>query len=346
MKYLTNYVPQGTGGMSAGYVVVEDNGVLKAQKLSFDGTTPKFDGVAEEITGVGIFETGLDEPAYNGSGTGGSAKYYKCASVDTTAKKWSGYELVSQDGVYVVSDVETTGLTYAGFTPLVNTMYNEDATFIISNLFSKSETLEGCVFAANMQSNVVVYNGETITLDGMNLVSAPGYTDGTKALNASDCEIDFDGKSLLANNEVSFAVSFYYPAPNDTSSIKIFELRDLEDDGSGAGEVRISGGWHNGYTSSLSASLGATVSPPAQEYGWHHIVLTSNNKIVKGYLDGVQYGSSNDNGYGVPSDYEKIYMRTAFYGNVMYIKDVQVYNRVLDEADVIDLYTKAKLPIA
>ena len=70
MKYLTNYVPQEKGGMSAGYVVVEDNGVLKAQKLSFDGTTPQFDGVAEEITDVGIFETGLDEPAYNGGGGG------------------------------------------------------------------------------------------------------------------------------------------------------------------------------------------------------------------------------------------------------------------------------------
>lgn len=126
MKYLTNYVPQGTGGMSAGYVVVEDNGVLKAQKLTFDGTTPQFDGVAEEIADVGIFETGLDEPAYNGGGGGGTAKYYKCASVDTANKTWSGYELVLQDDVYAISDVLTEGLTYNGFTPIVGNVYTED----------------------------------------------------------------------------------------------------------------------------------------------------------------------------------------------------------------------------
>ena len=126
MKYLTNYVPAGTStdGMSAGYVVVEEDGVLKAQKLSFDSETPQFDGESEVITDVGIFETGMEEPAYNGSGTGGTVKYYKCTSVDTVNKTWSGYELVLNDGIYVVSDVLAAGLTYSGFTPVVGTVYN------------------------------------------------------------------------------------------------------------------------------------------------------------------------------------------------------------------------------
>lgn len=136
MKYLTNYVPQEKGGMSAGYVVVEDNGVLKAQKLSFDGTTPQFDGVAEEITDVGIFETGLDEPAYNGGGTGGTAKYYKCVSVDTANKTWSGYELVyNEAGYYELSDVITENLTYSGFIPAVDGIYSADCTIEVSNFY-------------------------------------------------------------------------------------------------------------------------------------------------------------------------------------------------------------------
>ena len=43
MKYLTQYAPPGSG-ISDGYVVIEEAGVLKAQKLSFDGTTATPDG--------------------------------------------------------------------------------------------------------------------------------------------------------------------------------------------------------------------------------------------------------------------------------------------------------------
>lgn len=346
-QYATVISQMSTGSSDIGdaYVVVEEDGVLKAQRLSLDGTTASPDGATETIGNVGLFATGMNEPAYNGSGTGGSAKYYKCASVNTSEKTWNGYELVLQDGIYVVSDTETTGLTYAGFTPAVNTMYNEDATFIISNLFSNSETLEGCIFAANMQTNEAYYNGNTITLDEVNLVAAPVYTDGTKALNASDYSIDFDGKSLFANNKVSFALSFYYDSQNSAGNLSVIELRDIEDDGSGAGVVRLDYNGINFY-GPITARLGKTLSGLNPGYGWHHIVLTSNNSKVIGYCDGIQFATGDDNGYGVPSDYEKLYLRTACYRNNVYLKDVQVYNRVLDAAEVEDLYTKAKLPTA
>ena len=73
MKYLTQYVPQGSG-ISDGYVAIEEAGVLKAQKLSFDGTTATPDGTAEVIDNVGLFATGMDEPAYEGSDGGSTEK--------------------------------------------------------------------------------------------------------------------------------------------------------------------------------------------------------------------------------------------------------------------------------
>ena len=162
MKYLTNYVPQEKGGMSAGYVVVEDNGVIKAQKLSFDGTTPQFDGVAEEITDVGIFETGLDEPAYDGGGTGGAAKYYKCSSVNTSEKTWSGYELVLQDGVYVVSDVETMGLVYTSIKPNVGIVYAENALVMVGHYAQKLPT-NGLIFYAPLaEASDTAETGQTL----------------------------------------------------------------------------------------------------------------------------------------------------------------------------------------
>ena len=135
MKYLTQYVPQGSG-ISDGYVVIEEDGVLKAQKLSFDGTTATPDGTAEVIDNVGLFATGMDEPAYEGGTTGGgSCKYYKCASVDTTVKTWSGYELILQDGVYTISETLTEGLSYSGFEPLVGRIYSADGMLEVSSFY-------------------------------------------------------------------------------------------------------------------------------------------------------------------------------------------------------------------
>ena len=50
-----------------------------------------------------------------GSLSGGtSAEYYKCASVDTSAKTWSGYKAVfdSTAGTWSFSDTVTEGLSY------------------------------------------------------------------------------------------------------------------------------------------------------------------------------------------------------------------------------------------
>ena len=51
------------------------------------------------------------EPGKGGGTVSSSMKFYKCASVDTANKTWTGYELVLQDGVYVVSEALTDGLT-------------------------------------------------------------------------------------------------------------------------------------------------------------------------------------------------------------------------------------------
>lgn len=136
MKYLTDYVPQGTGEMSDGYVVVEEAGVLKAQKLSFNGTTPTADGTAETLGTVGMFATGMNEPAYAGSGGGSAMKFYQCTAVDTESKTWSGKELVLTDGVYIVSETETTGLEYIYAMPKEGGVYNADCSLVLSSFYS------------------------------------------------------------------------------------------------------------------------------------------------------------------------------------------------------------------
>lgn len=65
-----------------------------------------------------------------------SAEYYKCASVDTSAKTWSGYKAVfdSTAGTWSFSDTVTEGLSYIGITPVVNKIYSADTTIQVGNI--------------------------------------------------------------------------------------------------------------------------------------------------------------------------------------------------------------------
>ena len=65
-----------------------------------------------------------------GETSGTSAEYYKCASVDTSAKTWSGYKAVfdSGTGMWSFSDTVTEGLSYIGITPVVGKIYSADTT--------------------------------------------------------------------------------------------------------------------------------------------------------------------------------------------------------------------------
>jgi len=58
------------------------------------------------------------------------AEYYKCASVDISAKTWSGYKAVFDPGAgtWSFESDATEGLTYTGLTPVVNKIYTADTT--------------------------------------------------------------------------------------------------------------------------------------------------------------------------------------------------------------------------
>lgn len=65
---------------------------------------------------------------------GTSAEYYKCASVDTEAKTWSGYKAVfdSGAGTWSFESGVTAGLTYNFMTPSVGSVYDADCTMTAS----------------------------------------------------------------------------------------------------------------------------------------------------------------------------------------------------------------------
>ena len=61
------------------------------------------------------------------SGNSSSMAFYKCASVDTMAKTWTGYKALLTGGVYSFEGPVTTGLTYGtAYTPSVGKIYSTD----------------------------------------------------------------------------------------------------------------------------------------------------------------------------------------------------------------------------
>lgn len=77
------------------------------------------------------------------SAGGTSAEYYKCASVDTSAKTWSGYKAVfdSTAGTWSFESDVTAGLAYTSVTPVVGNIYSADALVIVSLLYTGTPTL-------------------------------------------------------------------------------------------------------------------------------------------------------------------------------------------------------------
>lgn len=79
-----------------------------------------------------------------GSLSGGtSVEYYKCASVDVSAKTWSGYKAVfdSGTGTWSFESGVTAGLAYTNVTPIVGGIYSADALVIVSLLYTGTPTL-------------------------------------------------------------------------------------------------------------------------------------------------------------------------------------------------------------
>lgn len=87
-------------------------------------------------SGVTIFNVA---GTYEGESTGGSsAEYYKCASVDTEAKTWSGCKAVfdSTAGTWSFESDVTAGLAYTSVTPVVGVIYTIDALVTVASVYT------------------------------------------------------------------------------------------------------------------------------------------------------------------------------------------------------------------
>ena len=90
---------------------------------------------------------------------GGSAEYYKCASVDTSAKTWTGYRAVLNEGVYTFEDTVTSGLSYTSVTPQTGKIYSQDASVGVNYLSGQAPTY-GLKFYASLKNSFTPETGQ------------------------------------------------------------------------------------------------------------------------------------------------------------------------------------------
>lgn len=157
---------------------------------------------------TGLFLPGNSAGGNSGGGGGGesgggSTGYYKCASVDTTAKTWTGYKAVLSDGVYSFEDTVTEGLSYGTvYTPRINGIYNDDAIVKAAGLYTGIPV--GHIFHASL-SNAQPSSGGALVQQGGSF----SIIDGVPCYSASDNKLTFFEFELSAVNGMSYSVWIY-----------------------------------------------------------------------------------------------------------------------------------------
>ena len=79
---------------------------------------------------------------------GGTATFYKCASVDAANKTWVGYEMMLQDNKYVQSTVLTNGLFFTTVEPVAGNVYTADALITAFPYTGNYGTVESITYSS------------------------------------------------------------------------------------------------------------------------------------------------------------------------------------------------------
>lgn len=203
----TATVPEAGQTTVSGNVVTTPPGYVKSERKTTVGTakgastiTP---GTSDQTIAAGTYLTGAltvkgdanftEENIADGVsmwgkvGThkgGSSMEFYKCASVDTSARTWTGYKAVLTDGVYSFEETLTTGLSYLGGMEVKKGLvYSQDAKLRCPYTYSP------CVCLAHFDGNAVDSTG-TCKLTKANQI---GTDTGTVKFGFSSLNFNYQG---------------------------------------------------------------------------------------------------------------------------------------------------------
>ena len=163
-------------------------------------------------------------------GGGGSAEYYRCASVDTETHTWTGYKAVLNGGVYTFENTVTQGLVYTSITPVIGNIYSTDALVKVSNIYTGNTIpTDGLVFYAPLKENKeTAETGQGITNYGNPVFE---ISDGRRG-------VLFNGGNYIATNnpassvftgftkEISYGCWLRTNLPNTDENLRAFSCSE------------------------------------------------------------------------------------------------------------------------
>ncbi len=262
------------------------------------------------------------------SSSGGSAEYYRCASVDTTAKTWTGYKAVLTDGVYAFDTTVTTGLTYTSVTPVVGSIYSADALAIISYL-QQAMPIDGLVFHAPLSSHqTTAATGQALTYNrsctyetsyGVPCVKVPLDNTGTTT------GITFPNTNIPVGSSPSTLSCWIRSASMWTNQ--------NEDGFLIAGtEWRALGIGYSNRLYCVAGSGNALISSAHDYTKWRHVCAVVGTTSLKLYIDGILINSMSIT-LNTPTG-SNSGLGTNRYSDI-YLAGARIYNRELTDSDVI-----------
>ena len=266
-------------------------------------------------------------------GGGGSAEYYRCASVDTSAKTWTGYRAVLNEGVYTFEDTVTTGLSYTSVTPQVGSIYSSDALASVEALWDGIPTDGLVLYAPLNMSSICTKTGQTITETDISYAWDEILKGNAAVFNGSSARINLSTENIPSSGSLR-TVSFWC-CPSANSGAHIFNIGGQADrflffmENTGIFYLKAGS---NEISSGVSAEIGK----------WYHICIKVDDSNSSLYINSSLAGStgkpdnSNSNFYLGCG-----YNQESFFSGKM--ASLRIYNTALDSEKVELLYREHQI---
>lgn len=171
-------------------------------------------------------------------------------------------------------------------------------------------------------------------------------------ISTGDYSINFNGSSSIGSINIfdnstfnNTAISLWLKSSTITSTLQIC----LQGAAIGFG-VYIEGntGKVLGFFDGSSAGS-YTSSYPVTDGEWHHIVIQNNGSVTSMYIDGIYDGSISEPHYnGTGGSDNKLFSGKSNLNAYNYtgeLNEVRIYNRLLSECEIVELYNSKKSPI-
>lgn len=275
----------------------------------------------------------LPDGTFHEIGSGGSAEYYRCASVDTSAKTWTGYRAVLNEGVYTFEDTVTTGLSYTSITPQVGSIYSSDALASVEALWDGIPTDGLVLYAPLNMSSICTKTGQTITETDISYAWDEILKGNAAVFNGSSARINLSTENIPSSGSLR-TVSFWC-CPSANSGAHIFNIGGQADrflffmENTGIFYLKAGS---NEISSGVSAEIGK----------WYHICIKVDDSNSSLYINSSLAGStgkpdnSNSNFYlGCGFNQE------SFFSGKM--ASLRIYNTALDSEKVELLYREHQI---